>query len=87
MSIAPVSAAVSRAVIYAAFALCATSLRNRKFRAFLTVSNHQGLSRVQRLGRRAEVTLDHLLASSAIPMVVSADALGDEYSATAPCAS
>jgi NTE family protein len=36
-------------------------------------------SRVQRLGRRTEVTLDHLMASAAIPMLFPPMRLGSEY--------
>ena len=63
-----------------AFALCATSYATGHSVAFYDgVESIQDWSRVQRLGRRAEVTLDHLMASSAIPMLFPPMRLGDEY--------
>src|SRR6202023_3216415 len=52
-----------------AFALCSTSYSTGRSVAFYDgVDSIKDWSRVQRLGRRADVTLDHLMASSAIPM-------------------
>jgi NTE family protein len=63
-----------------AFALCATSYVTGNSVAFYDgIESIKDWSRVQRLGRRAEVTLDHLLASSAIPMLFPPMRLGDEY--------
>jgi NTE family protein len=63
-----------------AFALCATSYATGHSVAFYDgVDSIKDWSRVQRLGRRAEVTLDHLMASSAIPMLFPPMRLGDEY--------
>src|SRR5579859_6264224 len=63
-----------------AFALCATSYATGNSVAFYDgVDSIKDWSRVQRLGRRAEVTLDHLMASSAIPMLFPPMRLGDEF--------
>ncbi len=63
-----------------AFALCATSYATGHSVTFYDgVDSIGDWSRVQRLGRRAEVTLDHLMASSAIPMLFPPMRLGDEY--------
>jgi NTE family protein len=63
-----------------AFAVCATSYATGHSVAFYDgVESIKDWSRVQRLGRRAEVTLDHLMASSAIPMLFPPMRLGDEY--------
>jgi NTE family protein len=63
-----------------AFAICATSYATGHSVAFYDgVESIKDWSRVQRLGRRAEVTLDHLIASSAIPMLFPPMRLGDEY--------
>jgi NTE family protein len=63
-----------------AFALCATSYVTGHSVAFYDgVDSIKDWSRVQRLGRRTEVTLDHLMASSAIPMLFPPMRLGDEY--------
>jgi NTE family protein len=63
-----------------AFALCATSYASGHSVAFYDgVESIKDWSRVQRLGRRAEVTVDHLMASSAIPMLFPPMRLGDEY--------
>jgi NTE family protein len=63
-----------------AFALCSTSYASGNSVAFYDgVESIKDWSRVQRLGRRAEVTLDHLMASSAIPMLFPPMRLGDEY--------
>jgi NTE family protein len=63
-----------------AFALCATSYVTGNSVAFYDgVDSIKDWSRVQRLGRRAEVNLEHLMASSAIPMLFPPMRLGDEY--------
>jgi NTE family protein len=63
-----------------AFALCATSYVTGHSVAFYDgVDSIKDWSRVQRLGRRTELTLDHLMASSAIPMLFPPMRLGDEY--------
>ena len=63
-----------------AFAVCATSYASGRSVAFYEgVESIQDWARVQRLGRRAEVTLDHLVASAAIPMLFPPMRLGDEY--------
>jgi NTE family protein len=63
-----------------AFAVCATSYATGHSVAFYDgVESIKDWSRVQRLGRRAEVTLDHLMASSAIPMLFPPMRLGAEY--------
>jgi NTE family protein len=63
-----------------AFALCATSYATGHSVAFYDgVDSIKDWSRVQRLGRRAEVTLDHLVASSAIPMLFPPVRLGEEF--------
>ena len=63
-----------------AFALCATSYATGHSVAFYDgVDSIKDWSRVQRLGRRTEVSLDHLMASSAIPMLFPPMRLGDEY--------
>ncbi len=80
MSIAPVFAAVSRVVIYVPCAICATSYGTGNSVAFYDgIESIGDWSRVQRLGRRTEVTLDHLVASAAIPMLFAPMRLGDEY--------
>src|SRR5690242_1685782 len=63
-----------------AFALCSTSYTTGHSVAFYEgVDSIKDWSRVQRLGRRTEVTLDHLVASAAIPMLFPPVRLGDEY--------
>jgi len=63
-----------------AFALCSTSYTTGHSVAFYDgVDSIKDWSRVQRLGRRTEVTLDHLVASAAIPMLFPPVRLGDEY--------
>jgi len=63
-----------------AFALCATSYATGHSVAFYDgVDSIKDWSRVQRLGRRSEVNLDHLMASSGIPMLFPPVRLGDEY--------
>jgi NTE family protein len=63
-----------------AFAVCATSYATGHSVAFYDgVESIKDWSRVQRLGRRADVTLDHLIASAAIPMLFPPMRLGTEY--------
>ena len=63
-----------------AFAVCATSYASGHSVAFYDgVDSIKDWSRVQRLGRRADVTLDHLIASAAIPMLFPPMRLGTEY--------
>ncbi|HVW68020.1 MAG TPA: patatin-like phospholipase family protein [Steroidobacteraceae bacterium] len=63
-----------------AFALCSTSYATGHSVAFYEgVESIRDWSRVQRLGRRTEVTLEHLMASAAIPMLFPPIRLGDEY--------
>jgi NTE family protein len=63
-----------------AFAICSTSYTTGHSVAFYDgVDSIKDWSRVQRLGRRTEVTLDHLVASSAIPMLFPPVRLGEEY--------
>jgi NTE family protein len=63
-----------------ACAVCATSYGTGNSVAFYDgVDSITDWSRVQRLGRRTEVTLDHLIASAAIPMLFPPMRLGDEY--------
>ena len=63
-----------------AFAVCATSYATGHSVAFYDgVDSIKDWSRVQRLGRRADVTLDHLIASAAIPMLFPPMRLGNEY--------
>lgn len=62
------------------FAVCATSYATGHSVAFYDgVDSIKDWSRVQRLGRRAQVNLDHLIASAAIPMLFPPMRLGDEY--------
>lgn len=63
-----------------AFAICSTSYATGQSVAFYDgVESIKDWSRVQRLGRRTEVTLDHLVASAAIPMLFPPVRLGEEY--------
>ena len=63
-----------------AFAVCATSYATGHSVAFYDgVDSIKDWSRVQRLGRRAQVNLDHLIASAAIPMLFPPMRLGEEY--------
>jgi NTE family protein len=63
-----------------AFAVCSTSYTTGHSVAFYEgVDSIKDWSRVQRLGRRTEVRLDHLVASAAIPMLFPPVRLGDEY--------
>ena len=66
-----------------AFALCATSYTTGQSVAFYdAVDSVADWSRVQRLGSRTEMTLDHLMASTAIPLLfppmrIEGDYFGD----------
>jgi NTE family protein len=63
-----------------AFALCATSYTTGQQVAFYdAVDSVRDWSRVQRLGARTELTLDHLMASTAIPLLFPPMAIGDDY--------
>ncbi|HVO45541.1 MAG TPA: patatin-like phospholipase family protein [Steroidobacteraceae bacterium] len=63
-----------------AVALCATSYLTGHSVAFYdAVENCPEWSRVQRMGRRTSLTLDHLMASAAIPLLFPPMKLGDEY--------
>ncbi|HEY6482826.1 MAG TPA: patatin-like phospholipase family protein [Steroidobacteraceae bacterium] len=63
-----------------AVALCATSYLSGQSVAFYDAVEACGdWSRVQRIGRRTRLTLDHLMASAAIPLLFPPLKLGDEY--------
>jgi NTE family protein len=63
-----------------AFALCATSYTTGQSVAFYdAVDSVRDWSRVQRLGSRTEMTLDHLMASTAIPLLFPPMAIGADY--------
>ena len=63
-----------------AVALCSTSYVTGHSVAFYDGIEACGeWSRVQRVGRRTELTLDHLLSSAAIPLLFPPMRLGDEY--------
>ncbi len=63
-----------------ALALCSTSYVTGHSVAFYDgVDGCTEWSRVQRLGRRTELTLDHLMASAAIPLLFPPMRLGNEY--------
>src|SRR5882757_10991352 len=63
-----------------ALALCSTSYATGHSVAFYDgVDSCTEWSRVQRVGRRTELTLDHLMASVAIPLLFPPMRLGDEY--------
>src|ERR1700731_574511 len=63
-----------------AVALCSTSYVTGHSVAFYDgVETCTEWSRVQRVGRRAELTLDHLMASVAIPLLFPPMRLGEEY--------
>lgn len=63
-----------------AVALCSTSYGTGRSVAFYEgVESCTEWSRVQRIGRRTELTLDHLMASVAIPLLFPPMRLGDEY--------
>jgi NTE family protein len=63
-----------------AFALCATSYTTGQSVAFYdAVDSVRDWSRVQRLGSRTELTLDHLMASTAIPLLFPPMPIGADY--------
>jgi NTE family protein len=63
-----------------AFALCATSYTTGQSVAFYDAIGAVGdWSRVQRLGSRTEMTLDHLMASTAIPLLFPPMSIGGDY--------
>ena len=63
-----------------AFALCATSYTSGQSVAFYDgVESIRDWSRVQRVGRRTELTLDHLMASAAIPLLFPPMKIGDDF--------
>jgi NTE family protein len=63
-----------------AIALCSTSYVTGHSVAFYDgVDACEEWSRVQRVGRRTELTLDHLMSSAAIPLLFPPMRLGDEY--------
>jgi NTE family protein len=63
-----------------AFALCSTSYSSGQSVAFYDgIESIFDWSRVQRIGRRTEFTLDHLMASVAIPLLFPPIRIGDDY--------
>lgn len=63
-----------------AFALCATSYVTGQSVAFFDgVESIRDWSRAQRVGRRCEFNLDHLMASVAIPLLFPPMKIDDEY--------
>jgi NTE family protein len=63
-----------------AVALCSTSYATGHSVAFYDgVEACREWSRVQRVGRRTELTLEHILSSAAIPLLFPPMRLGDEY--------
>jgi len=63
-----------------ALALCSTSYGSGQSVAFYdAVASIPEWTRVQRIGRRTELTLEHLMASSAIPLLFPPMKLADEY--------
>jgi NTE family protein len=63
-----------------AFAICATSYLTGHSVAFYDgVSQIKDWSRVQHVGRRTELRLDHVMASAAIPLLFPPMRLGQEY--------
>src|SRR5580704_17165371 len=63
-----------------ALALCATSYHSGHSVAFYDgVDSIKEWSRVQRIGRRARLSLDHLMASVSIPLLFPPMPLGHEY--------
>ncbi len=63
-----------------ALALCSTSYGTGQSVAFYDgIEAIPEWARVQRVGRRAELTLDHLMASAAIPLLFPPMKLGEEF--------
>src|SRR5580700_9433390 len=63
-----------------AFALCSTSYSSGQSVAFYDgVDSIRDWSRVQRIGRRTQFTLDHLMASAAIPLLFPPIKIGEDY--------
>jgi NTE family protein len=63
-----------------AFALCSTSYSTGQSVAFYDgIDSLDDWSRVQRIGRRTQFTLDHLMASAAIPLLFSPIRIGEDY--------
>ena len=63
-----------------AFALCATSYISGHSVAFFDgVDSIRDWSRVQRIGCRTQLTLDHVMASVAIPLLFPPMRIGDDY--------
>jgi len=63
-----------------AFALCSTSYSSGHSVAFFDgVESIGDWSRVQRVGHRSELSLDHLMASAAIPLLFPPIKIGDDY--------
>jgi len=63
-----------------AFALCSTSYVSGQSVAFFDgVESIRDWSRAQRVGRRCEFSLDHLMASVAIPLLFPPMKIADEY--------
>ena len=63
-----------------AIALCSTSYGTGQSVAFYDgIEPIPEWARVQRLGRRTDLTVDHLMASSAIPLLFPPMKLGEEY--------
>jgi len=63
-----------------AIALCSTSYATGQSVAFYdAVESCSDWSRVQRVGRRTELTLDHLMSSAAIPLLFPPMRLGNEF--------
>jgi NTE family protein len=63
-----------------AFALCATSYSTGESVAFFDgIESLRPWSRVQRVGCRSELTLDHLMASAAIPLLFPPIKIGEDY--------
>ncbi len=63
-----------------AFAVCATSYSSGKSVAFYDAVESVGdWSRAQRIGTRSDLTVDHLMASAAIPLLFPPIMIGDDY--------
>jgi NTE family protein len=63
-----------------AFALCSTSYSTGHSVAFFDgIDSIAPWSRVQRVGQRSELTIDHLMASAAIPLLFPPIKIGDDY--------